>query len=239
MFSVFKKLQKAKRPFCSAIIVAAGASQRIGQDKLMVRLGGMPVLAMTLTAFQNSDCINEIVVVTASEKIPEVARVCRDYGITKATRVVCGGQTRAHSALAGLSECSPRAKLAAIHDAARPLVTREIIEGACHAALLYGAAAPAVPVKDTVKIAEDGVVLSTTDRSRTMAVQTPQIFTAELIKGALTYVIQNDIPVTDDCSAAEAMGISVRLTPGSEENVKITTPVDFEVASAILNSRSQ
>ena len=232
-----RKKKEEKRPFCSAVVVAAGASERMGTDKLMLDLGGMPVLARTLKALQACTCIDEIVVVTQPEKIVPVAKLCKEYGITLATKILSGGATRAESALIGLSEISSEAALAAIHDGARPLVTPAVVSAAVEAASRCLAAAPAVPVKDTVKIAENGVVAETPDRESTMAVQTPQVFQPDIIKGALTYALEQEIPVTDDCSAVELLGVDVFLTPGDEENIKITTPLDISLAETILRRR--
>jgi 2-C-methyl-D-erythritol 4-phosphate cytidylyltransferase len=229
--------RKKGHPFCSVVVVAAGSSQRMGQDKLMLELGGLPVLARTLRALNRCSCIDEIVVVTRSEKIMDIAHLCQEYDIEKVTKIVCGGMTRTESALAGLSEIDERARLAAIHDGARPLVTPGLVAEVTHAAALYKAAAPAVPVKDTVKLAEDGVVTDTPDRRKTVAVQTPQVFMPELIKAALTDAIQKELVFTDDCSAVEALGVKVHLTSGSEENIKVTTPLDMELAETILKGR--
>ena len=228
---------KKGHPFCSAVVVAAGSSQRMGQDKLMLELDGIPVLARTLQALDRCVCVDEIIVVTQAEKIVGIAHLCQEYGIEKVTKVICGGMTRTESALAGLSEIDERARLAAIHDGARPLVTSELIAEAVHTAVLYKAAAPAIPVKDTVKLAEDGIVTDTPDRSKTMAVQTPQVFMPELIKAALTQAVQTGQTYTDDCAAVEALGVPVHLTRGSEENLKITTPLDMVLAETILRNR--
>jgi 2-C-methyl-D-erythritol 4-phosphate cytidylyltransferase len=209
----------------------------MGEDKLFHLLDGVPVIVRTLMALDRSPYIHEIIVVTRSERIVDVANLCRDYGIAKVTKVLCGGSTRIESSLAGMSEISPKARLAAIHDGARPLVPQKVIEDAVKAARLYKAVAPAIPVKDTVRLAESGVVTETPDRRITMAVQTPQVFDPDLIKGALTHALQNELEVTDDCSAVEALGVQVHLCPGSEENIKLTTPLDFELAEAIINSR--
>lgn len=238
MSLLFKAIRKVKkRPFCSAVVVAAGSSRRAGTDKLFEKLGKMPVLARTLTALERCECIDEIVVVTRQEKIVEVAKICRDYGIIKATKVVCGGETRVHSALAGVSECSREAVVIAIHDGARPLVTEEVVTAAVHGAVLHKAAAPAVPVKDSLKMTADGCIAGTVTRDQAAAVQTPQVFQADLIKAALTAAVQKELPITDDCAAVEAMGVQIRLTPGSEENIKLTTPLDFRLAEAILEAR--
>ena len=234
---LIKKLKK--RPFCSAVVAAAGSSTRAGRDKLFSLLGGESVLARTLRVLDDSEWIDEIIVVTRPEKIPEAAELCRACGIVKVTKILCGGETRTQSVLCGVSETDRRAELIAVHDGARPLVTEKIIEDAVHAAVLYQAAAPAVPVKDTVKRADKGVVSETLPRDEIFAVQTPQIFCADLIKAALTKAVQDGAAPTDDCMAVEALGVPVHLTQGSEENIKITTPPDFRLAELILESRQE
>lgn len=237
--SIFKKIaQKARdRVFCTAVIVAAGSSVRMGFDKLMAPLAGVPVIVHTLRAFEACDRVDEIIIVTQSEKIVDLAALCRDHGITKATKVIVGGETRVQSSLAGVSEADKRAKVIAIHDGARPLVTPEIISAAVHEAVLNRAAAPAVPVHDTIKTVRKGIVIGTPERSALFAVQTPQVFDADLIKAALTDALVKGLMVTDDCAAAEAMGVSIHLTPGSDENLKITTPVDLLTAEGVLRKR--
>lgn len=225
------------RPFCSAVVLAAGSSQRMGLDKMFADLSGIPVLARTLKAINGCRCIDEIVVVAGHDKIVEVARLCRNYGIIKATKVICGGQTRGESSLAGICEINPKAKLVAIHDGARPLVTEQVVYDAVHAAALYKCAAPGIPVKDTVKIAEQNTVVETPRRSGTIAIQTPQVFVPELIDGAITHALENNIEITDDCSAVEILGIPVHVTKGSEENIKLTTPLDMALAETILKKR--
>jgi 2-C-methyl-D-erythritol 4-phosphate cytidylyltransferase len=135
-------------------------------------------------------------------------------------------------------EASPDVKLLAVQDGARPLVTPEVIERVISAAVRCGAAAPAVPVKDTVKEVRDGgAVERTVDRSSLRAVQTPQVFDASLLKAALQDAVENRVPITDDCSAVERLGKVVFLVEGDEENLKITTPVDMIFAEAILRAR--
>lgn len=225
------------RPFCSAVIVAAGSSERMGVDKMAIDLGGIPLLACTLRAIEECTCIDEIIVVTRSEKIVDVSCLCKDYNISKATKILCGGTTRLESVFAGLMETDERARYIAVHDGARPFVTPEIVEETLQAAIQHLAAAPAVPVKDTIKLAEDGVVIQTPDRNKTVAVQTPQIFVTEIIKAALTDALEREISFTDDCSAVEALGVKIHLTKGSEENIKITTPIDVGLAEVIVRSR--
>jgi 2-C-methyl-D-erythritol 4-phosphate cytidylyltransferase len=148
--------------------------------------------------------------------------------------VVAGGADRTASVQAGLNALSSKVKLAAIHDGARPLVSYDIIDRTVRAAHNYGAAAPAIPVKDTVKIVKGGVVTGTPDRATLRAVQTPQVFDFDLLRAALKKVTQEKIPVTDDCSAVEHMGMSVKIVEGEEKNIKITTPMDLRLAEMLM-----
>lgn len=232
--------KKEETPHCSAVIVAAGSSQRMGSDKLLHNLGIMPVLARTLLVFQDCELVDEIVVVTRMEKLEEVAELCKKYRIEKASKVICGGATRMESALAGVSEVKKKAKLIAIHDGARPLVSVELIENTVRAAAKYKAAVPAIKSVDTLKLAEDGVtVTGSLDRELVLRVQTPQVFDADLIKGALTFAAEKKLPLTDDCSAVEQMGVKARIVPGEEDNIKLTTPRDMLFAAAILKDRGE
>lgn len=208
-----------------------------GQDKILAPMGDWPVLLHTLKALEASAYIREIVVVTREDQIVPVSQLCRDCALGKVTKVVAGGADRTHSVLNGVREVSSRAGLIAIHDGARPLVTAEIIDEAILQASTCGAAAPAVPVKETVKLASGGRVERTPDRSALFVVQTPQVFDADLIRGALGKAAEEGAALTDDCSAVERLGIPVTLTRGSYENIKITTPVDLAIGEAILNWR--
>lgn len=234
--NIFSK--KDKTPHCSAVIVAAGSSQRMGSDKLTAQLGCMPVLARTLLAFENCELVDEIVVVTRVEKVMELADLCKKYGITKAAKVIRGGNTRMESALAGVSEVSGRAKLIAIHDGARPLVTDELIRRTVIAADKNMAAVPVVYSTDTLKVVdENGLVAGPIDRDRTARVQTPQIFDADLIKGALSKAAADGLSLTDDCSAIEIMGVRAMTVEGDNDNIKLTTPRDMQFAELILKDR--
>ena len=239
MFSVFKKMRGAKRPRCAALVAAAGSSGRMGGiNKLLEPLDGIPVLARTLTVLQQAETVDEIIVATREEDLVEISHLCKTYGITKCTKVIRGGETRVHSVMLAAMEVSPKTKLLAVQDGARPLVTTEVIDRAVLAAVRCGAAAPAVPVKDTVKvIGKDGAVVETPDRSTLRAVQTPQVFDATILKAALQSALDKEIPITDDCSAVEHLGKTVYLVEGDEENIKITTPMDIILAEAILRRR--
>ena len=224
---------------CSAVVPAAGSSTRMGKDKLLLPLGEQPVLLHTLRALELCAYITEIVVVTREELIVPIGQLCRDAALEKVRKVIVGGATRSHSVLAGLGELSPDAELAAIHDGARPLVSQAVLEAVIRRAAECGAAAPAVPVKDTVKRARDGLVAATLDRAELRAVQTPQVFQTDLIKTALARALAEGAELTDDCAAVERLGIGVALTEGDYCNLKLTTPEDLAVAEALLAWREE
>ena len=233
--SLFGRKRKGPQaPGCAMVVVAAGSSQRMGQDKMFLELDGRPVLAHTLAALEASDRVEEIVVVTREDLIVPISGLCRDAALSKVRKVVRGGDTRTRSVLAGVEELSRSIELAAIHDGARPLVSQQVLEEVIRRAAQCGAAAPAVPVKDTVKVARDGLVESTPDRSVLYAVQTPQVFQRDLIRGALTKALEAEAALTDDCSAVERLGIGVALTQGDYCNLKLTTPEDIAMAEAQL-----
>ena len=224
---------------CAAIVVAAGSANRMqGIDKMMASLAGEPVLLHTLRAFQQCSRIDEIVVVTREDLMLEVEELCRDHSLDKVHHVILGGGERSDSVLAGLDCIADRNGLVAIHDGARPLVSQQVILHAIEKAASTGAAAPAIPLKDTVKVVRDGVVESTPDRSTLVAIQTPQVFDLDLVRGALYQARKDGAAVTDDCSAVERLGMKVHLTPGSDENLKITTPMDLILAETILERRT-
>lgn len=234
--SIFAKKQPAQT--CAAVIVAAGSARRMGGiDKVLASLGELPVLVHTLYVFQDSPAVDEIVVVTRPDLLVEVGRLCQEYGLDKVRKVVAGGSERTNSVLAGLHEVSPEAELIAIHDGARPLLPPEVLAETVAQAARTGAAAPALPVTDTIKRMKNGVSTGTVDREDLRAVQTPQIFEAGLIRAALEKAIADGENLTDDCAAVERLGMPVTLTQGSRENIKITTPFDLLLGQAILENR--
>lgn len=240
--SIFDKILKFRSPapdFCSAVVLAAGNSQRMGKDKILMTIGDAPVIAHTLEALQSSNCIDEIVVVTKYESMQEIADICNERGITKVSRVVSGGKTRLESALIGVSNVSDKATLIAIHDGARPFVSDKLIERVVCAAKAHSAAAPAVTASDTVRILNGkGDVAQTPDREHVALVQTPQVFLAELIKAALTRALDKGLKITDDCSSVEAMGYNVTIVAGETDNIKLTSAKDLYTAEGILAERS-
>jgi 2-C-methyl-D-erythritol 4-phosphate cytidylyltransferase len=230
----WKKRPKERPPVCSTVVVAAGSSTRMGMDKLLLPLGGTPVIVHTLRALQAAPSVDEIVLVTREDLIVPMGQLCQDYGLTKVVKVIRGGQTRTESVRLGTQEAHRQAQVIAIHDGARPFASTDVIETAIAQALATGAAAPAIPVKDTIKIASGGVIDSTPDRSTLFAVQTPQVFEASLIRAALQKALDDGAELTDDCSAVERLGMKVVLTAGDERNIKLTTPLDLTLAQALL-----
>jgi len=213
-------------PSVTAIIVAAGASRRMGFDKLSYRLpDGRTVLETSCALFAAHPAVDELVLVAGGNhpQCEAIAAAC-----PKPCTVVQGGATRADSVRSGLA--AAKGQLVAIHDAARPFASAEIITAALQAAAESGAAAPAVPVKDTIKVAEkDGKVVATPDRATLYAVQTPQCFDRALYLQALEAVSGEKASlVTDDCSLFELAGLPVTLTAGDYANLKITTKEDLQ-----------
>ena len=226
-----RKVLPLKR--CGAVIVAAGSASRMGGiDKVMAPLGGTPMVARTAAAFQNCDAIAEIVIVTRPDLIRPISALCA--GMDKVRAVVVGGGSRQESVRLGLNALSEGIQLAAIHDGARPLVSNLVIDRTVRAANSYGAAAPAVPVKDTIKVVKGGLVEKTPDRATLQAVQTPQVFDFDLLRGALKQAEEEKAAVTDDCSAVERLGMKVKIVEGDERNLKVTTPMDLKIAEMLL-----
>ena len=205
--------EKIGRPYCAAVIVAAGTSSRMGgTNKILTVLENLPVICRTVDVFDKCAMIDEIIVVTQQELLEKVSRYLKAYD--KMRMVVAGGETRTDSVMAGLAAVSDRAQLVAVHDGARPLVTDEVICRAVSKAKKFAAAAPAVRVKDTIKVSTGGAVDETPDRSTLYAVQTPQVFDRDLLAAALQNAKEQGIALTDDCSAVEALGMPVQLTDG-------------------------
>lgn len=230
--------QNKERPYCAAVIVAAGNAARMqGVDKMLANIGGLPVVLRTLLVFEVCKFIDEIVVVTREDLCEKINLLCEQHSLLKVRAVISGGAERTNSVMAGLDAISEHTGLVAIHDGARPLVDVDIIERTIMKAKHFGAAAPAVPLKDTVKVIKGGLIDATPDRNTLVAIQTPQVFDKDLIRGAIYRAIQDGERLTDDCAAVERMGMKVALTEGSEENLKITTPFDLTVARTIVNER--
>lgn len=219
------------------VIVAAGSFRRMnGINKQMLELGGIPVIIRTLQAFENSNAVGNIILVVREEDVFDLQLLTEKYNITKLTDIVSGGETREHSVLRGIERISESADAVLIHDGARPLVDKSIIESVANALKDYPAVTCAVSVKDTVKIVNsDGVVVKTLPRENLKAVQTPQGVRLKEYREAIEKV--GDVSAfTDDTSIMETAGFKVKCVEGSYRNIKITTPDDIETAQAFLEA---
>ena len=214
-----------------AVIVAAGSSQRMGGvDKVFALLGEKPVLGRVVAVFQGCNSIDQIVVVLNEQNLEKGKQLVAEQGWSKVTDVCPGGQWRQDSVVAGLSRLS-HCDWVVIHDGARPLLTEDLIREGLVAARETGAAVAAVPVTDTIKVAEgDRIVRQTPPRQNLWAVQTPQVFRINIITEAYQKATGE---VTDDASLVEQLGYRVKLYPGSYQNIKVTTPDDLALAQVL------
>lgn len=232
----------AKKNYTSAVILAAGSSTRMGDDcrKQFIELDGIPVVARTLIEFEKATHIHEIILVSREDEMELYSSFPERYNLTKPLRVIAGGETRQESARFGSDCVSDKCKFICIHDAARCLITADLIDRACHGAYLYGNAALAIPATDTVKIVEKNhFVESTPERKHTYLAQTPQVFTMNAYRAAAYIARDEKIEATDDCMLLEHLEIPVKLVQGSRENIKITEPCDILFAEAILKARKE
>lgn len=241
LIETYKRLKKEEKPLtCGAVVLGAGSAQRMGFDKMTVMLDRQPVLVRAVNAFQLSPLIEEIVVVTKTDRIEEIADLCRQYNLTKVSAVVCGGKTRTESALAGVMALKKDCRLTAIHDGARPLVSQALIEACIRKASIQYAAIPVVRSTDTLRgIDEKGALTGIYDRDKIVRVQTPQVFQTELVKGALSDAVQKGLTFTDDATAVERLGMKIQAVEGEEDNLKLTTPQDLVIAQGILERRKE
>lgn len=224
--------------FVSAVIVSAGNSSRMGGiNKQFLEINNIPVIAHTIKAFEASDLIDEIVVVTRECDIESIKNLVSQYGFKKVSCVVKGGDTRQLSVYNGVVATGDNADYVAIHDGARPLVTEKVIADTLYKAIEFGAAATGVKVKDTVKQVNDcDDIVRTPDRAYLRFIHTPQIFNKSLYLDAVN-TVENSKDFTDDCMLIEAYGKIVKFVDGDYENIKITTPEDVELALNYLNKR--
>lgn len=235
---------------CTAIILAAGQGKRMGTkvQKQFLNIGGKPVLWYALYAFENSPVINDIILVTGADLVEYCQReIVEKYGFCKVRSVTAGGAERYHSVWKGLCAMEDKEnRIVFIHDGARPFVDEAMIGRAYEEASASGACVIGMPVKDTIKIAdENGYIASTPKRSLVWQIQTPQVFDAELIVSAYREVIEREqellsqgVQITDDAMVVEYVcEHPVKLVQGSYENMKLTTPDDLEVAEAFLQKR--
>ena len=226
--------------YVSAVIVAAGGSVRMGiaDSKQFIPLLDRPAIEYTLKAFQNCYLIKEVVVVCREQDIERIQSIVDENGFSKVSKLVLGGSSRAESVRNGVEATNEKAKYFAIHDGARPLITVEEIQRVVEASFETGAATLGTSVTDTIKIVDGfNKIESTPLRSQLRAVQTPQVFEKDLYKFALENAGDNAINFTDDCALIENMGGEVEVVKGSNENIKLTTPLDIIIAESILRAR--
>ncbi len=224
----------------SAVIVCAGNSTRMqGRNKILLPLGGSTVIGTALAAFQSCPEIAEIIVVAREQDIPEIKEIAGKCGITKLSGCTAGGATRQESVMNGIRLISKETELIAVHDGARPLVKSEHISRAVKDALVFGGATLGVPVKDTIKMVDDGLITDTPPRSSLYITQTPQIFRKKLYFEGIDFALEHSLDFTDDCQLVEAIGGKVYMTVGDYTNIKITTPEDIAIAEAILSARAE
>lgn len=224
-------------PFLSLIIAAAGQGRRLGcgDNKVFLPLAGKAMLAYSLAVAGSSPLVDEIIIVTRPGDIPRCRQIAASGGGNKVRAIVAGGAERQDSIAAALKAVAPAAEWVAVHDGARPFLTVELLERVIMAARTTGAAIVALPVKETLKQGgADGLVTATLDRRGLWSVQTPQVFRREWLDEAYHEAAQRGWQATDDATLVERMGYPVKLVPGEETNIKITTPGDLILAGALL-----
>lgn len=222
----------------SAVIVCAGNSTRMGGvNKILLPLGERKVIGVTMQAFQKCDSITEIIIVAREDDIPAIQEEAKAAGISKLSACTTGGATRQESVINGIRKISKEAELIAVHDGARPLVKPEHIEKVIKDASVFGGATLGVPVKDTIKTVDGGLIVDTPPRSSLYITQTPQIFKRNLYFEGIDFALEHSLDFTDDCQLVEAIGGKVAMTVGDYTNIKITTPEDIAIAEVLLKQR--
>lgn len=223
----------------SAVIVCAGNSTRmLGKNKILLPLGECTVIGNTMKAFQNCPDIAEIVIVARECDFPKIKEEAEKCGITKFSGCTEGGATRQESVINGIKLISKETELVAIHDGARPLVKPEHISRVIKDALVFGGATLGVPVKDTIKVVDDGIITDTPPRKSLYITQTPQVFRKKIYFEGIDFALEHGLDFTDDCQLAEAIGGKVYMTVGDYTNIKITTPEDIRIAEMFLSGEN-
>lgn len=219
----------------AAIVVAAGSSRRMGgPDKLWLPVAGLPLLGHSLAALGRLPEIGQLVVVTTTESMERLRHLRAQPPWNAVTRLIAGGAERPDSVYAGLQALDP-CDLVLIHDGARPCLSAALVRAGIAAARAYGAAVPALPVADTIKLVDaQGRVLSTPDRSTLRAVQTPQVFRYELLRRAYEQAGAARATCTDDAMLVERLGLPVATFPGDPRNIKVSTPADLPLVRLLL-----
>lgn len=226
----------------TAIIVAAGRGNRMNCsiNKVLMPLGGQPILLHCVLSFSECARVDNLVVVAAVDEVVCVEKMLARVPVIKPWKVVQGGSERQYSIANALKVIPEITDIVLVHDGARPLVTKECIDNVIQAAIEYKAAIAAVPVKDTIKMVDNNnIVTGTLDRNTLWSIQTPQGFDCSLLRQAYEQAMQDHYLGTDDASLVERLGISVKIVVGNYENLKVTTPEDLIVAEALLQGRNK
>lgn len=219
----------------SVILVCAGNATRMGGvNKILLELGDTNVIGHSLRAFQNCPDVAEIIIVTKAENNDIIRETAATLGVTKLAAITEGGDTRQKSVMEGLRLVSKESQYIAIHDGARPLVKPEHIAKVIRDARVFGGATLGVPVKDTIKIVDDGLIIDTPHRPSLYITQTPQVFRKRLYFEAVDFAMEHELDFTDDCQLVEAIGGKVYMTVGDYTNIKLTTPEDRAIAEVLL-----
>ena len=225
----------------SVVIPAAGQGKRMKteKNKQFLLLDDKEVLAHTVNKFEKASVIDEIIVVAHEDELDYCKNeVVNKYNFNKVTQIISGGATRQESVYNGLQAISSNSDYVVVHDGARPFITTEMITNVTREAKKYDAAAVGVPVKDTIKVINsDNMIINTPDRSKLIAIQTPQVFERELICQAYQEAIADGFVGTDSASLVERINQTVKWVKSSYENIKITTPEDLEFGKRILARR--
>ena len=233
-----KKVVSKKRRKVTAVIVAGGKSERMrGIDKIFAVIGNQPLIAETISVFQNAPEIDEIILVLGADSLERGRSLVEMHGFTKVKTVIEGGAERTQSSYNGVFAADSSADYILIHDGARPLVTEDIIKRVIESAVKNCAATAAIPVTSTVKRCSGGFVSETVERSGLYEIQTPQAFRADVLKAALKNAVDKGLNITDDCMAVEAIGLKPAIVSGSRNNIKVTVREDIPIARAVLESR--
>lgn len=217
----------------AVLVPAAGSGRRLGGARKQFReLGGKPVLVQTLFVFERHPLVHHIIVATPTEAVRPLRQELRRVGVTKLRSVVAGGETRQESVLAALEAVPEDVDVILVHDAVRPFVRLSLVADVIAAAREHGAAAPAIPVTDTLRRVEDGFFDVTVARERLFRMQTPQAFRRDWLYEAHGRAREDEVDATDDVELVRRLGLQVALVTGSEDNTKITTPDDWERATS-------
>lgn len=229
-----------KKPFVSAVIVAAGSSTRMGANKMLLELGTKTVFERAVSAFDDCGAIDEIIIVASEENVAKYRDIVRASLFAKVTAIVKGGGNRQESVEIGMRECCKNAEIIVVHDGARPLIKSESIADVAQAACEHGAATAAVVSFDTLKyIDAQGFAVETINREKVARIQTPQAFRKEILFAAHEKAAADGFEGTDDCSLVEHMGGKSKVVFLKYTNLKLTVPDDIMIARSVLAFRGE